>query len=85
MDTLDREQAVEPVTPDFTAARARADRYRHTPRWWERLTPEAVRFVQAVDAYDRAAVTCLSCGAEWPSHYANCEFVRGVAGPAVTA
>lgn len=80
MTTLDR----EPVTPpDFAAARARADRYRHTPRWWERLTPESVRFVRAVDAYDRAAVTCLSCGAEWPNHYADCEFIR--AAPAVTS
>jgi hypothetical protein len=77
------EQIVAP--PDtaqavIAAARDLARRYQLTPRWAERLTPQAVALVEAVHAHDRAAaaVTCVSCGAEWPGHYPDCEFIRPV-------
>lgn len=72
------EQIVAP--PDTTqavldAARDLARRYQITPRWQERLTPQAVRLVEAVNAHDRAAVTCLSCGAPWGQpHRPGCGF-----------
>lgn len=37
----------------IAAARDLARRYRHTPDWDERLTPEARRLVEAVNALDR--------------------------------
>lgn len=63
------------LAEDYPTARARADRYRHTPHWQDRLTPDAVRFVRAVDAYSRNTVTCLSCGAPYGQpHAPDCEF-----------
>ena len=38
----------------LTAARVLAARLKITPRWQERLTPEARQLVEAVDALDRA-------------------------------
>ena len=57
------------------AARDLARRYQLTPQWQDRLTPEARRLVEAVLVHDRAAVTCLSCGAEFGQpHLPGCEF-----------
>jgi hypothetical protein len=47
---------------------------------WEDRTPGVfvASALQRCAADLRAVVTCLSCGAEWPNHYAHCEFVRSV-------
>jgi hypothetical protein len=82
MPTLLSEQAAGPAPLDTTseviaAARDLARRYTLTPRWSDRLIPEAVRLVAAVTAHDRprSAVTCLSCGAEWgQQHLPGCQF-----------
>lgn len=47
---------------------------------WEDRTPAvfvAVALQRCADDL-RAAVTCVSCGAEWPNHYSTCEFIRPV-------
>jgi len=70
-------QPLDTTSEVIAAARDLARRYTITPRWADRLIPEAVRLVEAVTAHDRprSAVTCLSCGAAWGSpHAPGCQF-----------
>ncbi len=78
--------AEQTATPQDTthaviaAARDHVARMIHTPNWQERLTPEARRLAVAVLNHNAAesAVTCVTCGAEWPNHYPTCPQIRPV-------
>ncbi len=50
----------DPTRAVVEAARDLAARYQITPRWQERLTPEARRLVEAVIEHERAAAGVTS-------------------------
>ena len=82
MPTISDPHAVEPAPLPYdtaaavvAAARDLARRYQLTPYWQLRLTPQAIRLVEAVLRHD-AAGTCLSCGATPRQTCTDrCEFV----------
>ncbi len=70
---------VEPTHPAFAAVMAwlAVESIQSVFRWSALQQPGQIADVLR-DVAVRAAVTCVSCGAEWPNHTSDCEFIRPV-------